>query len=47
MQDKFESMSEQIISRIDDMGQRIDDLERAIASLSDSCTDTSNQQPNQ
>ena len=33
MQDKFQTMSEQIIGRIDDMSSRIDDLERNIADL--------------
>ncbi|CAO1335460.1 unnamed protein product [Diamesa serratosioi] len=33
VQDKFQCMSEQIISRIDDMGTRIDDLEKSIAEL--------------
>ncbi|XP_052894436.1 heat shock factor-binding protein 1 isoform X2 [Anopheles moucheti] len=33
VQDKFQTMSDQIISRIDDMGTRIDDLEKSIADL--------------
>jgi hypothetical protein len=32
-QTRFNQMSEQIIGKIDDMGQRIDDLERSIAEL--------------
>lgn len=33
MQDKFQTMSDQIIGRIDDMSSRIDDLEKNIADL--------------
>lgn len=33
VQDKFQCMSEQIINRIDDMGTRIDDLEKSISDL--------------
>uniref|UniRef100_F7EF75 Heat shock factor-binding protein 1 n=1 Tax=Monodelphis domestica TaxID=13616 RepID=F7EF75_MONDO len=33
MQDKFQTMSGQIIGRIDDMSSRIDDLEKNIADL--------------
>ncbi len=33
MQVRFQEMSEAIIGRIDDMGTRIDDLERSIAEL--------------
>ena len=33
MQDKFQGMSDGIISRIDEMGNRIDDLEKNIADL--------------
>ncbi|XP_042222984.1 heat shock factor-binding protein 1-like [Homarus americanus] len=33
MQEKFQTLSDQIISRIDEMGTRIDDLERNIADL--------------
>lgn len=33
MQERFQTMSDQIISRIDEMGTRIDDLERNIADL--------------
>ncbi|XP_075213142.1 heat shock factor-binding protein 1 isoform X2 [Lycorma delicatula] len=32
-QDKFQAMSEQIITRIDEMGTRIDDLEKNISDL--------------
>ncbi|KAG5678758.1 hypothetical protein PVAND_008402 [Polypedilum vanderplanki] len=33
VQDKFQCMSEQIIGRIDEMGNRIDDLEKSISEL--------------
>ncbi|CAH1711815.1 unnamed protein product [Chironomus riparius] len=33
VQDKFQCMSEQIIGRIDEMGNRIDDLEKSISDL--------------
>ena len=33
MQTRFQEMSEAIIGRIDDMGTRIDDLEKSIAEL--------------
>ena len=33
MQGKFQSMSDNIVLRIDDMGSRIDDLEKSIAEL--------------
>jgi len=33
MQDKFQNMSDQILTRIDEMGNRIDDLEKNIADL--------------
>lgn len=33
MQDKFQVMSDQILSRIDEMGHRIDDLEKNITEL--------------
>jgi len=33
MRDKFQAMSEQILSKIDDMGTRIDDLEKNISDL--------------
>lgn len=33
MQTRFQSMSDNIISRIDEMGTRIDDLEKSIADL--------------
>ncbi|XP_042196444.1 heat shock factor-binding protein 1b isoform X1 [Callorhinchus milii] len=33
MQDKFQTMSDQIIGRIDEMSARIDDLEKNIADL--------------
>jgi len=33
MQDKFQSTSDQVIFRIDEMGHRIDDLEKNIADL--------------
>ncbi|CAG0898303.1 unnamed protein product [Cyprideis torosa] len=33
MQDRFQNMSSQILGRIDDMGARIDDLEKNIADL--------------
>ena len=33
MQSRFQTMSENIIGRIDEMGTRIDDLERSIAEL--------------
>ena len=33
MQSRFQQMSEQIITRIDDMGNRIDDLEKSISEL--------------
>jgi len=33
LQDKFEGMSKQILGRIDEMGSRIDDLEKSIATL--------------
>ena len=33
MQGKFQNMSDGIITRIDDMGERIDDLERNIAEI--------------
>lgn len=36
VQDKFQCMSEQIISRIDEMGNRIDDLEQSIQTLMES-----------
>nr|XP_014282235.1 heat shock factor-binding protein 1 isoform X3 [Halyomorpha halys] len=32
-QEKFQTMSDQIITRIDDMGNRIDDLEKNISDL--------------
>ena len=32
-QTRFESMSNQIVARIDEMGQRIDDLEKSIGEL--------------
>ena len=34
-QTRFESMSNQIVARIDEMGQRIDDLEKSIGELTD------------
>lgn len=34
-QTRFESMSNQIVARIDEMGQRIDDLEQSIGELTD------------
>jgi heat shock factor-binding protein 1 len=33
MQQRFQTMSDQIIGRIDEMGNRIDDLEKSIADL--------------
>lgn len=33
MQTRFQSMSDNIIGRIDEMGTRIDDLEKSIADL--------------
>ena len=33
MQGRFQTMSNQIISRIDEMGNRIDDLEKSIGEL--------------
>ena len=33
MQTRFQSMSDNIITRIDEMGSRIDDLEKSIADL--------------
>ncbi|KAG0576577.1 hypothetical protein KC19_5G090800 [Ceratodon purpureus] len=33
MQTRFQTMSESIITKIDEMGSRIDDLERSIADL--------------
>ena len=33
MQARFQDMSEQILSRINDMGARIDDLEKSISEL--------------
>ena len=33
MQNRFQTMSDNIISRIDEMGGRIDDLEKSIADL--------------
>jgi heat shock factor-binding protein 1 len=33
MQTRFQAMSESIITKIDEMGSRIDDLERSIAEL--------------
>jgi heat shock factor-binding protein 1 len=33
MQQRFQSMSDNIITRIDEMGSRIDDLEKSIADL--------------
>ena len=33
MQSRFNQMSDQIIGRIDEMGDRIDDLEKSIAEL--------------
>ena len=33
MQNRFQTMSDNIIGRIDEMGTRIDDLERSIAEL--------------
>ena len=33
MQNRFQTMSENIIGRIDEMGSRIDDLEKSIADL--------------
>ena len=33
MQNRFQTMSENIIGRIDEMGNRIDDLEKSIADL--------------
>ena len=34
MQDKFANMSEQILSRIDDMSHRIEDIERNVTDIS-------------
>lgn len=34
MQTRFQTLSESIIARIDDMGNRIDDLEKTIATMS-------------
>lgn len=45
-QQKFQQMSDQIIGRLDDMGKRVDDLEKNIAELVqqvDSKDDPSNQ----
>eukprot|EP00200_Dunaliella_tertiolecta_P003970 CAMPEP_0202349712 /NCGR_PEP_ID=MMETSP1126-20121109/7089_1 /ASSEMBLY_ACC=CAM_ASM_000457 /TAXON_ID=3047 /ORGANISM="Dunaliella tertiolecta, Strain CCMP1320" /LENGTH=71 /DNA_ID=CAMNT_0048941567 /DNA_START=171 /DNA_END=386 /DNA_ORIENTATION=+ len=33
MQEKFEAASNRIVSKVDDMGARIDDLEKTIADL--------------
>lgn len=45
VQDKFQIMSEQIITRIDEMGNRIDDLEKSISGLmSEAGVEHSNQQ---
>jgi heat shock factor-binding protein 1 len=33
MQDRFQAISDQVLTRIDDMGNRIDDLEKNIADL--------------
>ncbi|XP_021957704.1 heat shock factor-binding protein 1 isoform X2 [Folsomia candida] len=33
MQDKFQQISDQILNRIDDMGGRVDELEKNIADL--------------
>ena len=33
LQDRFQKMSETIITRIDEMGSRIDDLEKSISDL--------------
>ena len=33
MQSRFQTMSDNIIGRIDEMGSRIDDLEKSIADL--------------
>ena len=33
MQSRFQTMSDNIIGRIDEMGERIDDLEKSIADL--------------
>jgi len=33
MQERFQTISDQVLTRIDDMGNRIDDLERNIADL--------------
>lgn len=33
MQDKFQSMSDQIINRIDEMGTRVDELEKTVTDL--------------
>jgi heat shock factor-binding protein 1 len=33
MQDRFQKMSDTIINRIDEMGTRIDDLEKSISDL--------------
>jgi heat shock factor-binding protein 1 len=35
MQNKFQSMSDNIIHKIDEMGNRIDDLERSVNDLMD------------
>ena len=33
MQGRFQTMSDQIVARIDDMGGRVDDLEKSIGEL--------------
>lgn len=54
MQSRFQTMSENIIGRIDEMGNRIDDLEKSIADLvqeahndSDNAANIAQQNPTQ
>ena len=54
MQSRFQTMSENIIGRIDEMGNRIDDLEKSIADLvqeahndSDNAANIAQQNPHQ
>ncbi len=44
MQDRFQKMSDTIITRIDEMGTRIDDLEKSISDLVQEAQSESDQQ---
>ena len=45
MQDRFNTMSSSIIGRIDDMGGRIDELEKSISNLVDEANQENNGNP--